>query len=99
MSSYVMRWCKNHGDWEEDVDNPEEACPECVAQGWTIPREKLLEENAKLKRQLAEARRCIFYKLIQGNYIHGRWVYNGKVHGNCEDAIDAAIDATGGNDG
>jgi len=52
MSSYVMRWCKNHGDWEEDVDNPEEACPECVAQGWTIPREKLLEENADLKLQL-----------------------------------------------
>ena len=54
MSSYITRWCAKHGDWDEDVDNPEEACPECIAQGWFITRKKLLQENAELKRQLAE---------------------------------------------
>ena len=33
MSHYYTRWCYKHGDWDQDVDRPYEACPTCTEQG------------------------------------------------------------------
>jgi hypothetical protein len=34
MSAYYTRWCKEHGEWEMDIDNPSE-CPKCIELGLT----------------------------------------------------------------
>jgi hypothetical protein len=49
MSEYITRWCELHGDWDEDIDNPAEACPACLATGLFQTRAQLLERIKELE--------------------------------------------------
>lgn len=58
MSAYVERWCRTHGTWDDDVDNPGE-CPECLHEGITYVQ-RLEREIAELKEQLKNTtRKCV----------------------------------------
>lgn len=48
MSAFTLRWCKEHGYWEDDVDSPTEACPTCIESG-------AFKTRAQLERELAKA--------------------------------------------
>ena len=52
MSHYYTRWCETHGDWDDDVDQPEEGCPICIKEG-------LFKTRAQLEAELVAARACI----------------------------------------
>src|SRR3990167_11216855 len=41
MSHYYTRWCEKHGDWDDDVDNPSEGCPQCIGDGSFKTRSQL----------------------------------------------------------
>ena len=50
MSAYYTRWCKEHGEWSMDIDNPSE-CPECIKLGLTEVqrlRRKVLDLETEL---------------------------------------------------
>jgi len=49
MSAYITRWCQEHDEWDEDMDNPSEGCPACIAEG-------KFKTRAQLEHELAEAR-------------------------------------------
>ena len=34
MSATYTRWCRFHGEWDDDLDNPSE-CPKCIELGMT----------------------------------------------------------------
>ena len=52
MSHYYTRWCETHGDWDDDVDQPEEGCPTCIKEG-------LFKTRAQLEAELAAARAAL----------------------------------------
>ena len=67
MSAYTTRWCKEHGDWDDDVDNPAEACPMCIESGAFKTRAQLERdlaaanaENAKLRKHAEAMEAAIF---------------------------------------
>jgi len=52
MSHYITRWCPIHDEWSDDVNNPEEFCPDCVKEGRYKTREMLERENEALRKGL-----------------------------------------------
>lgn len=52
MSAYITRYCKTHGEWDDDVDNPSE-CPICIELGLTEVQQ-LRTANAELVAALEE---------------------------------------------
>ena len=50
MSHYIGRVCAEHGEWDEDVDNPSD-CPQCEQ-----PERLLRAENELLRKAYAELR-------------------------------------------
>lgn len=55
MSHYITRWCQEHGEWDDDVNSPEEGCPTCIAEGKFQTRADLERENVALREQLSFA--------------------------------------------
>jgi len=54
MGASITRWCQEHGEWDDDVDNLEEGCPDCIEEGKFKTRGQLLNENAALRQKLIE---------------------------------------------
>lgn len=56
MGAYITKWCNHHGEWECDVDSPDDECEQCLNAGNAPSQiaaqatERLLAENAELKR-------------------------------------------------
>ena len=55
MSTYVTRWCATHGDWDDDVDHPEEGFPTCIQHGLFKTRSQLEARILELEERLARA--------------------------------------------
>lgn len=55
MSHYITRWCPEHGDWDDDVDNPSEACEACIKEGKFQTREQLLQRATEAESRAARA--------------------------------------------
>lgn len=50
MSATYTQWCKQHGEWNMDIDNPSE-CPKCIELGMT-DYQRLQRENAELRERI-----------------------------------------------
>lgn len=53
MSAYTTRLCLEHGEWDDDVDNPSD-CPDCIKEGKTEVQ-RLKAENAALREAAKDA--------------------------------------------
>ena len=50
MSAYTTRLCLEHGEWDDDVDNPSD-CPDCIKEGKT--------EVQRLNAEIAALREAV----------------------------------------
>lgn len=41
MSHYVPQYCEKHGEWDMDVDDPNERCPKCKSLSDTSAEDRL----------------------------------------------------------
>ena len=53
MSHYIGRYCEKHGEWDVDVDNVRERCPECEAE-YEAVRERRRADFEGMARPLME---------------------------------------------
>ena len=56
MSATYTQWCKTHGEWDMDIDNPSE-CPECIRLGLT--------EVQQLKRRIEAMKQTLDDKTME----------------------------------
>jgi len=59
MSAYYTQWCKEHGEWSMDIDNPGD-CPKCIELGLT-EIQRLRNEVLDLKTELAGCQKTISF--------------------------------------
>ena len=55
MSHYITKWCAEHGEWDEDVDNAFNECPDCEREG-KLDRQKKDACIAALEADLTSER-------------------------------------------